>query len=65
MDRRTACIAQAAACREMAEADPANQDYWVDQSIKWLERAAESCGQVAVSYDWSGDSVKVTRDKLS
>jgi hypothetical protein len=49
----------------MAEADPVNQDYWVDQSIKWLERAAESSGQVAVSYDWSGDSVRVTPDKLS
>ncbi|MBR0756095.1 hypothetical protein JQ604_28305 [Bradyrhizobium jicamae] len=58
MDRRTACLAQASACREQAEADPANRDYWVDQSIQWLERAAESCGHVAVSYETRRESAR-------
>ena len=47
MDRKAACLAQAAACRVKAEADPANRDYWVDESIKWLERAIDTRGHLA------------------
>jgi hypothetical protein len=51
MDRKTACLVQASACREKAEADPANRDYWIDQSIKWLERAISPADGVAISYE--------------
>jgi hypothetical protein len=46
MDGRAACLAQATACRVKAEADPANRDYWVDESIKWLERAVHTTFEV-------------------
>ncbi len=51
MDRKAACLAQAAACRVKAEADPANRDYWVDESIKWLERAIDTHGHLAVTFE--------------
>lgn len=51
MDRKTACLAQASACREKADADPANRDYWVNESIKWLELAGTPAGSVAISYE--------------
>jgi hypothetical protein len=43
MDHKAACLAEAAACRIKAEAEanPANRDYWVDEAIKWLERAVD------------------------
>jgi hypothetical protein len=41
MDHKAACLAEAAACRIKVEADPANRDYWVDEAIKWLERAVD------------------------
>jgi hypothetical protein len=51
MDRKQACLAQAAACREKAESDPANRDHWIDEAIRWLERAAAPINGVAVSYE--------------
>jgi hypothetical protein len=51
MDRKTACIAQASICREMAQTEPERQEYWVDESIRWLERAIERSDDVAVSYE--------------
>ena len=29
---------------------PERQEYWIDESIRWLERAIEPSGDVAVSY---------------
>ncbi|WP_454647120.1 hypothetical protein [Bradyrhizobium liaoningense] len=47
MDRRTACLHQANAFREKALADPEHHDQWIDEAIKWLERAMEaSCHAV-------------------
>lgn len=47
MDRRTACLHRANAFREKAIADPEHHDEWVDEAIKWLERAREaSCRAV-------------------
>jgi hypothetical protein len=51
MDRKAACLAQAAACRVKAEADAANRDYWVDESIKWLERAVEKNARLEVTFE--------------
>lgn len=51
MDRKTACLAQASACREKAQSDPANCDYWIDKSIRWLERAMAPMGGVAIYYE--------------
>lgn len=42
---------QAAACREQAVADPLNHDYWVDQTIRWLELAHAPASQVVVTVD--------------
>jgi hypothetical protein len=63
MDRRTACLAQASACREKAEADPANRNYWIDEAIKWLERAVTSTGGVAVTYETKdGHRTQIARE---
>jgi hypothetical protein len=51
MDRKTACLAQASVCREKAQTEPQRQEYWTDESIKWLERAIEQSGDVAISYE--------------
>jgi hypothetical protein len=61
MDRKAACLAQATACRAKAEADPANRDYWVDESIKWIERAVDSQSRIAVSFELEGGSVSPIR----
>ena len=42
---------KAAACREQAAADPLNHDYWVDETIKWLELAHAPASQVVVTID--------------
>jgi hypothetical protein len=51
MDRKTACITQAAVCRKNAKTDPEHQEYWIDETIRWLERAIGRPGDVAVSYE--------------
>ncbi|WGD56283.1 hypothetical protein QA641_21730 [Bradyrhizobium sp. CB1650] len=51
MDRRTACLNQANAFREKAIADPAHHDQWIDEAIKWLERAMEASRRVAVTIE--------------
>jgi hypothetical protein len=51
MNRREACLAQAAACRARAETDPANRDRWINEAIDWLERAAQSPGRVAMTFE--------------
>ena len=51
MDRKGACLVQAAACREKAEADTANRDYWINQAVKWLELAVNPTGHVAISFE--------------
>ena len=51
MDRKAACIARASACRAEAEADPANCDRWIDESVKWLERAVDTSGGLAITFE--------------
>ncbi|MBR0722760.1 hypothetical protein [Bradyrhizobium manausense] len=51
MDRKAACLLQAAACRERAAADPLNHDYWVDEAIKWLELAHAPATPVVVTIE--------------
>ncbi|RZN08068.1 hypothetical protein CWO91_24335 [Bradyrhizobium genosp. SA-3] len=55
MDRRTACLKQADAFREKAIADPAHHDEWIDEAIKWLERAMEASRRVAVTIEAKDD----------
>ena len=55
MNRREACLAQAAACRARAESDPANRARWIDEAIDWLERAAQSTGRVADGFEGDDD----------
>jgi hypothetical protein len=51
MDRKAACIAQASVCREKARTEPERQEYWIDETIGWLERAVERSGDIAISYE--------------
>jgi hypothetical protein len=51
VDRRTACLKQADAFREKAIADPAHHDQWIDEAIKWLEKAMEASCHVAVTVE--------------
>jgi hypothetical protein len=54
MDRKHACLARAAACRERAEADAQNHDYWMGEALRWLDIAQGSTGPVAVTFE-AGD----------
>ena len=56
-DRKQACLGQARACREKAETDPANRDYWIDEAIKWLERAVAPVGHIVITLE---ETVKLT-----
>ncbi|WP_049820068.1 hypothetical protein [Bradyrhizobium japonicum] len=51
MDRRTACLHQADAFREKALADPEHHDQWIDEAIKWLERAMEAGRRAAIAVE--------------
>jgi hypothetical protein len=42
MGDRDAFLKNAAACRERARIDPARADYWIEQAINWLQRAAQT-----------------------
>lgn len=51
MDRRTACLHQADAFRKKALADPEHHDQWIDEAIKWLERAMEASRGAAITVE--------------
>jgi hypothetical protein len=51
MNRKEACLVQAAACREQAEADPEHRDHWTEEETKWLQRAAGALGPVVVTFE--------------
>lgn len=51
MDRRTACLQQANAFREKALADPEHHDRWIDEAIKWLERAMEASCRATLTVE--------------
>jgi hypothetical protein len=40
MDYRSECIAKAALCVDRMKTDPARREYWINETIRWLERAA-------------------------
>jgi len=42
---------QADAFREKALADPEHHDRWIDEAIKWLERAMEASCRAAITVD--------------
>jgi hypothetical protein len=41
MDSRSECIAKAALCVDRMKTDPARREYWINETIRWLERAAK------------------------
>ena len=51
MNRKAACLSRAAACRAQATADPLNHDFWVDETIKWLELAHVPASRMIVTID--------------
>jgi hypothetical protein len=51
MYQRDKCIAQASACREKAQADPARSDYWIDRAIVWHRRAVQASHGKTVTYE--------------
>lgn len=48
---RDAYLKNAADCREKAKSDPAHADYWTDEAIIWLQRAIETGGDGAITYE--------------
>ena len=66
MDRRTACLHQADAFREKALADPEHHDQWIDEAVKWLERAMEaSCrAEITVEADEGSHAPEANRTLL-
>lgn len=58
--RREACLDQARIFRDMAEVDPVNRGYWLDETMKWLERAATPVGHVVVTLEAPSVSPEVT-----
>ncbi|OKO80979.1 hypothetical protein AC629_26250 [Bradyrhizobium sp. NAS80.1] len=63
MDRRTACLHQANAFREKAIADPEHHDQWIDEAIKWLERAMEASCRAAITVE--ADDTHMFRSSLA
>lgn len=51
MYQRQECIAQASACREKAQSDPARYDYWIDEAVVWLQRAIEARRESPVTHE--------------
>lgn len=60
LDRRTACLHQADAFREKALADPEHHDEWIDEAIKWLERAMEASCRAVVTVE-PGETGPISR----
>ncbi|MEY9110314.1 hypothetical protein ABH999_006510 [Bradyrhizobium yuanmingense] len=56
VDRRTACLHQANAFREKALADPEHHDQWIDEAIKWLERAMEASCRAVITMEGDNGS---------
>ena len=48
---REECLVQASICRVKAQADPARYDYWIDQAVVWLQRAAGARHKNAVTHE--------------
>jgi hypothetical protein len=42
MGNRDIFLDKAAICRERARSDAAHADYWIEQAINWLQRAAQT-----------------------
>ena len=63
MDRKKACLARAAACRERAEADAQNHDYWMEEAIRWLDDAQAPTGPVVVTFEPGGQQSLLIRDQ--
>jgi len=51
MYQREECMAQASICRQKAQADPEQYDYWIDEAIVWLQRAISTGHKKAVTYE--------------
>jgi hypothetical protein len=65
MDRKRACLARAAACRERAAADAQDYDYWMQQAIRWLDIAQEPSGPVVVTFEAGGSAAGSFEDNLT
>ena len=50
MGNRDTFLAKAAVCRERAKNDTAHADYWIEQAVNWLQRAAQT-DREAVTYE--------------
>jgi hypothetical protein len=49
----------------MARTEPERQEYWIDESIRWLERAIERSGNTAVSYEVKDGRLVATDEQQS
>jgi hypothetical protein len=50
MRTRDILLDKAAVCRDRAKNDAAHADYWIEQAINWLQRAAQT-DREAVIYE--------------
>lgn len=60
---RNAYLRNAADCREKAKTDPARAEYWTDEAIIWLQRAIETGGDRAITYELRGGRMIPKPDK--
>lgn len=65
MDRKRACLARAAACRERAEADAQNHDYWMKEAIRWFDVAQEPSGPAIVTFEAGGSRANPIKDDIT
>jgi len=65
MDRKKACLARAAACREKAAADAQNHDYWMQEAIRWLDVAQGPTGPVVVTFEAGAGAASSFKDDIS
>jgi hypothetical protein len=56
MDKRTACLAAASACRAEAALDPTRRDRWLREASKWAGRALEETGRVMITCELSSET---------
>ncbi|RJF74009.1 hypothetical protein [Rhodopseudomonas palustris] len=51
IDRRSACLHQAALCKQRSATEPARRNYWLAEAHKWSQRADEEVGEVVLVID--------------
>jgi hypothetical protein len=51
MDRKSACLETASACRKEAARGSTRRDQWLKEAEKWVALSSERTGKVAITYE--------------